>query len=93
MEIIPEGRHFRLVQESELPEILVYLERFLPESLKVISILVYLVFIFYFQLFAFLLLIMESCFFLLIIKKLKFNFFASESARTGVCVCVWQITF
>ncbi|XP_075152084.1 uncharacterized protein LOC142226095 [Haematobia irritans] len=34
MEIIPEGRHFRLVKESELPEILVYLERFLPESLK-----------------------------------------------------------
>ncbi|XP_061397067.1 uncharacterized protein LOC133332705 [Musca vetustissima] len=34
MEIIPEGRHFRLVQESELPEILKYLERFLPESLK-----------------------------------------------------------
>lgn len=35
MEIIPEGRHFRLVQESELPEILDYLERFFPESLKV----------------------------------------------------------
>lgn len=34
MEIIPEGKHFRLVQESELPEILEYLERFLPESLK-----------------------------------------------------------
>ncbi|TMW46931.1 hypothetical protein DOY81_007987 [Sarcophaga bullata] len=34
MEIIPEGRHFRLVQESELPEILDYLERFFPESLK-----------------------------------------------------------
>lgn len=35
MEIIPEGRHFRLVHESELPEILVTLERYLPESLKV----------------------------------------------------------
>jgi len=35
MEIIPEGKHFRLVHESELPEILVTLERFLPESLKV----------------------------------------------------------
>ncbi|XP_017858033.1 PREDICTED: uncharacterized protein LOC108610444 [Drosophila arizonae] len=34
MEIIPEGRHFRLVHESELPEILVTLERYLPESLK-----------------------------------------------------------
>jgi len=35
MEIIPEGKHFRLVHESELPEILVTLERYLPESLKV----------------------------------------------------------
>lgn len=35
MEIIPEGRHFRLVHESELSEILVTLERYLPESLKV----------------------------------------------------------
>lgn len=35
MEIIPEGKHFRLVQESELPEILEYLERYIPESLKV----------------------------------------------------------
>nr|NP_001260047.1 uncharacterized protein Dmel_CG15628, isoform B [Drosophila melanogaster]NP_608861.2 uncharacterized protein Dmel_CG15628, isoform A [Drosophila melanogaster]AAF50978.3 uncharacterized protein Dmel_CG15628, isoform A [Drosophila melanogaster]AAN71444.1 RE58324p [Drosophila melanogaster]AGB92583.1 uncharacterized protein Dmel_CG15628, isoform B [Drosophila melanogaster] len=34
MEIIPEGKHFRLVHESELPEILVTLERYLPESLK-----------------------------------------------------------
>lgn len=39
MEIIPEGRHFRLVHESELPEILVTLERYLPESLKVCAIL------------------------------------------------------
>lgn len=35
MEIIPEGRHFRLVQDSELPEILEYLEQYLPEALKV----------------------------------------------------------
>lgn len=34
MEIIPEGKHFRLVQDSELPEILNYLEQFLPEALK-----------------------------------------------------------
>lgn len=35
MEIIPEGKHFRLVKDSELPEILTYLERYLPEALKV----------------------------------------------------------
>lgn len=35
MEIIPEGKHFRLVQDIELPEILEYLERYLPEALKV----------------------------------------------------------
>ncbi len=35
MEIIPEGKHFRLVQDNELPEILKYLERYLPEALKV----------------------------------------------------------
>lgn len=34
MEIIPEGKHFRLVQDNELPEILKYLERYLPEALK-----------------------------------------------------------
>lgn len=35
MEIIPEGRHFRLVQDSELPQILEHLEQYLPEALKV----------------------------------------------------------
>lgn len=35
MEIIPEGRHFRLLQDSELPGVLVYLEQYLPEALKV----------------------------------------------------------
>lgn len=34
MELIPEGKNFRLVQDSELPKILDYLEQFLPESLK-----------------------------------------------------------
>lgn len=34
MEIIPKGRHFRLLQDSELPEIMDYLEKFLPEALK-----------------------------------------------------------
>lgn len=35
MEIIPEGRHFRLLQDSELPDVLAYLEQYLPEALKV----------------------------------------------------------
>lgn len=35
MEIIPEGKNFRLVHDDELPEIMVYLERYLPEALKV----------------------------------------------------------
>lgn len=35
MEIKPEGRHFRLVHENELPEIMVVLERYMPEALKV----------------------------------------------------------
>lgn len=35
MEIIPEGRHFRLLQDSELPDLLTYLEQYLPEALKV----------------------------------------------------------
>lgn len=35
MEIIPEGRHFRLVYESELPSILEVLKQYLPEALKV----------------------------------------------------------
>ena len=35
MEIIPEGKHFRLVQDNELPEILIVLEKYMPEALKV----------------------------------------------------------
>ncbi|XP_055920220.1 uncharacterized protein LOC129951886 isoform X2 [Eupeodes corollae] len=34
MDLIEEGRNFRLVQVSELPEILKFLHRHLPESLK-----------------------------------------------------------
>uniref|UniRef100_A0A1L8DBI1 N-acetyltransferase domain-containing protein n=1 Tax=Nyssomyia neivai TaxID=330878 RepID=A0A1L8DBI1_9DIPT len=34
MEIIPEGKNFRLVQDNELPQILEVLEQYLPESLK-----------------------------------------------------------
>lgn len=35
MDIIPEGRNFRLVQEHELPEIITVLEQYMPEALKV----------------------------------------------------------
>ena len=42
MEIIPKGKNFRLVQDSELPEILDYLERYLPEALKVSSLLIFI---------------------------------------------------
>lgn len=35
MEIIPEGKNFRLVHDNELPEILDILEKYLPESIKV----------------------------------------------------------
>jgi hypothetical protein len=35
MEIIPEGKNFRLVQDEELPQILEMLEQHLPHSLKV----------------------------------------------------------
>jgi hypothetical protein len=35
MEIIPEGRNFRLVNDDELPSILDVLEKHLPYSLKV----------------------------------------------------------
>ena len=35
MELVPEGRNFRLVREEELPQILNFLETYLPESLKV----------------------------------------------------------
>lgn len=34
MEILPEGKNFRLAQKEELPEILAFLEKYLPESLK-----------------------------------------------------------
>lgn len=55
MEIIPEGKHFRLVHESELPEILVTLERYLPESLKVcIPIFEFINYYFHLQLYAWL---------------------------------------
>lgn len=35
MEIIPEGKNFRLVQDDELPSILKVLEKHLPYALKV----------------------------------------------------------
>jgi hypothetical protein len=35
MELVPEGKNFRLAQENELPEILDFLSEHLPESLKV----------------------------------------------------------
>lgn len=35
MEIVPEGRNFRLVPEHELPEVAEILEQYMPESLKV----------------------------------------------------------
>lgn len=35
MEIIQEGRNFRLIQDSELSDVLVILNQYLPESLKV----------------------------------------------------------
>lgn len=35
MEIIPEGKNFRLVQDHELPEIMAVLEQYMPEALKV----------------------------------------------------------
>jgi len=57
MEIIPEGKHFRLVHESELPEILVTLERFLPESLKVRMKNANTTFVFFFCIF----ISLESC--------------------------------
>lgn len=34
MELVPEGRNFRLVQEAELPEILEFLSKHLPAALK-----------------------------------------------------------
>lgn len=35
MEVLPEGKNFRLVQEEELPDILNFLSQFLPGSMKV----------------------------------------------------------
>lgn len=39
MEILHEGRNFRLIQDSELCDVLVVLDQYLPESLKVKQIL------------------------------------------------------
>lgn len=39
MEIIPEGKNFRLVQDNELPELLVVLEQYMPEAVKVCNLL------------------------------------------------------
>lgn len=38
MELLPEGKNFRLVHEDEFPSILEFLEQFLPHSLKVSEI-------------------------------------------------------
>lgn len=35
MEVLPEGKNFRLVQEEELPAILDFLGKYLPDSIKV----------------------------------------------------------
>lgn len=35
MEILPEGKNFRLVNDDELPTLLDVLEKYLPYSLKV----------------------------------------------------------
>jgi hypothetical protein len=35
MELVPEGKNFRLAQEEELPELLDFLSEHLPDSLKV----------------------------------------------------------
>ncbi|XP_044735282.1 glycine N-acyltransferase [Chrysoperla carnea] len=35
MELLPEGKNFRLVHEDEFPSILEFLEQFLPHSLKI----------------------------------------------------------
>lgn len=39
MEVLPEGKNFRLAQEEELSEILDFLGNYLPESIKVRSII------------------------------------------------------
>ena len=40
MEIIPEGKNFRLLHDDELKDILDELEKYLPEALKVSSLAV-----------------------------------------------------
>lgn len=35
MEIVPEGKNFRLVTEDELPAVADFLVQYMPESLKV----------------------------------------------------------
>lgn len=35
MEVLPEGKNFRLVEETELQDIIDFLEKYLPESVKV----------------------------------------------------------
>lgn len=35
MEVLPEGKNFRLVADSELEGILNFLEKYLPQSIKV----------------------------------------------------------
>lgn len=37
MEIVPEGKNFRLVTEDELPAVADVLVQYMPESLKVIN--------------------------------------------------------
>lgn len=49
MEIIPEGKNFRLVQDNELPELLLVLEQYMPEAVKVCNF-----YFFYYSIFSFL---------------------------------------
>lgn len=46
MEIIPEGKNFRLVQDNELPELLLVLEQYMPEAVKVRNLLLCSIFCF-----------------------------------------------
>lgn len=41
MEIVPEGKNFRLVTEDELPAVADFLVQYMPESLKVRHFIVY----------------------------------------------------
>lgn len=34
-EVLSEGKNFRLLQESELPEVVEFMSQFLPHSIKV----------------------------------------------------------